>query len=184
VSWVDSSTASRKFFSPPTAKPPGKMGKPASAGTAPAQAARYAVGLRSFANLRFAHFGRCATSSSGDWLVINRRTPANILIANSSEPHVVLNEAASRRHAYFAEQFLVHVRQPCWRLIAVSSCLISHIAKHAGLPQRKRGKYVPSVGKRLSGRWLRVHDRRRRSLPRCAPHHKLGIQTYKGLASR
>ena len=25
----------------------------------------------------------------------------------------------------------------------VSSCLISHIAKHAGLPQRKRGKYVP-----------------------------------------
>ena len=30
----------------------------------------------------------------------------------------------------------------------VSSCLISHIAKHAGLPQRKRGKYVPSVGKR------------------------------------
>jgi len=27
----------------------------------------------------------------------------------------------------------------------VSSCLISHIAKHAGLPQRKRGKYVPSV---------------------------------------
>ena len=66
----------------------------------------------------------------------------------------------------------------------VSSCLISYIAKHAGLPQRKRGKYVPSVGKRLSGRWLRVHDRRRRSLPRCAPHHKLGIQTYIGLASR
>ena len=30
----------------------------------------------------------------------------------------------------------------------VSRCLISHIAKHAGLPQRKRGKYVPSVGKR------------------------------------
>jgi hypothetical protein len=30
----------------------------------------------------------------------------------------------------------------------VSSCLISHIAKHAGLPQRKRGKYVPFVGKR------------------------------------
>ena len=30
----------------------------------------------------------------------------------------------------------------------VSSCLISYIAKHAGLPQRKRGKYVPSVGKR------------------------------------
>jgi hypothetical protein len=29
----------------------------------------------------------------------------------------------------------------------VSSCLISHIAKHAGLPQRKRGKYVPSVRK-------------------------------------
>jgi hypothetical protein len=31
----------------------------------------------------------------------------------------------------------------------VSSCLISHIAKRAGLPQRKRGKYVPSVGKRF-----------------------------------
>jgi hypothetical protein len=30
----------------------------------------------------------------------------------------------------------------------VSSCLISHIAKHAGLPQRKRGKYVPSTRKR------------------------------------
>jgi hypothetical protein len=30
----------------------------------------------------------------------------------------------------------------------VSSCLISHIAKHAGLPQRKRGKYVASVGRR------------------------------------
>jgi hypothetical protein len=30
----------------------------------------------------------------------------------------------------------------------VSSCLISYIAKHAGLPQRKRGKYVPSVRKR------------------------------------
>jgi hypothetical protein len=26
----------------------------------------------------------------------------------------------------------------------VSSCLISYIAKHAGLPHRKRGKYVPS----------------------------------------
>jgi hypothetical protein len=26
----------------------------------------------------------------------------------------------------------------------VSSCLISHIARYAGLPQRKRGKYVPS----------------------------------------
>jgi hypothetical protein len=48
------------------------------------------------------------------------RTPANILIANSSEPHVVLKEAASRRHAYFAAQFLVHVRQPCWRLIALA----------------------------------------------------------------
>jgi hypothetical protein len=30
----------------------------------------------------------------------------------------------------------------------VSSCLISYIAKHAGLPQRKRGRYVPSVCKR------------------------------------
>jgi hypothetical protein len=57
-------------------------------------------------------------SSSGDGLVVNGRTPANILIANSSEPHVVLNEAASLRHAYFAAQFLVHVRQLCGRLIA------------------------------------------------------------------
>ena len=32
---------------------------------------------------------------------------------------------------------------------AVSSCLISHIAKHAGLPQRERGpQYIPFVGKR------------------------------------
>jgi hypothetical protein len=31
----------------------------------------------------------------------------------------------------------------------VSSCLISHIAKHAGLPQRERGpQYIPFVGKR------------------------------------
>jgi hypothetical protein len=32
---------------------------------------------------------------------------------------------------------------------AVSSCLISRIAKHAGLPQRERGpQYIPFVGKR------------------------------------
>ena len=31
----------------------------------------------------------------------------------------------------------------------VSSCLISHIAKHAGLPRRQRGpQYIPFVGKR------------------------------------
>jgi hypothetical protein len=31
----------------------------------------------------------------------------------------------------------------------VTSCLISHMAKHAGLPQRKRGpQYIPFVGKR------------------------------------
>jgi hypothetical protein len=31
----------------------------------------------------------------------------------------------------------------------VSHCLISHIAKHAGLPQRERGpQYIPFVGKR------------------------------------
>src|SRR5271157_67820 len=31
----------------------------------------------------------------------------------------------------------------------VSSCLISHIAKHAGLPQRERGpQYIPFVGMR------------------------------------
>src|SRR5690242_20790126 len=63
---------------------------------------------------------RCATSSSGDGPVINRRTPANVLIANSSDPHVILNEAASRRHAYFAAQFSVHVRQPCGWLIALA----------------------------------------------------------------
>ena len=51
---------------------------------------------------------------------MNRRTPANFLIANSSEPHVVLNVAASLRHIDFATQFLVHIPQLCWRLIALA----------------------------------------------------------------
>ena len=57
-------------------------------------------------------------SSSGDGLDINRRTAADMLIANFSYPHVVLNETTSRRHADFATQFLVHIPQLCWRLIA------------------------------------------------------------------
>src|SRR6516165_12348166 len=61
-----------------------------------------------------------ASSSSGDGFDINRRTIANMLIANSSYPHVVHNKAASFRHAYFAAQFLVHVPQLCRRLIALA----------------------------------------------------------------
>ena len=53
--------------------------------------------------------------SGGDRLDINKRTIANI--PNSPYPHVVLNETASLRHAYFAAQFLVHIPQLCWRLI-------------------------------------------------------------------
>jgi hypothetical protein len=56
--------------------------------------------------------------SGGDRLDINRRTIAGT--PNSPYPHVVLNEAASLRHAYFAAQFLVHVRQLCGRLIALA----------------------------------------------------------------
>jgi hypothetical protein len=54
--------------------------------------------------------------SGGDRLDINRRTIANA--PNSPYPHVVLNETASLRHADFATQFLVHIPQLCWRLIA------------------------------------------------------------------
>ncbi|MFZ0150618.1 MAG: hypothetical protein WAM72_20225, partial [Xanthobacteraceae bacterium] len=53
--------------------------------------------------------------SGGDRLGINKRTIANT--PNSPYPHVVLNETASLRHAYFAAQFLVHIPQLCWRLI-------------------------------------------------------------------
>ena len=56
--------------------------------------------------------------SGGDRLDINRRTIANN--PNSPYPHVVLNETASLRHADFATQFLVHIPQLCWRLIALA----------------------------------------------------------------
>ena len=61
-----------------------------------------------------------ASSSSGDGFDINRRTIADMLIANSPYPHVVHNKTASLRHAYFAAQVLVHVPQLCRRLIALA----------------------------------------------------------------
>jgi len=57
-------------------------------------------------------------SSSSDGLGINRRTTAGMLVANSPYLHVVHNKTASLRHVYFAAQFLVHIPQLCWRLIA------------------------------------------------------------------
>jgi hypothetical protein len=59
-------------------------------------------------------------SSSSDGLDINRRITADTFVANSPYPHVVLNETASLRNPYFAAQFLVHVPQLCWRLIALA----------------------------------------------------------------
>jgi hypothetical protein len=56
--------------------------------------------------------------SGGDRLDINRRTIANT--PNSPYPHVVLNETASLRHTDFATQFLVHIPQLYWRLIALA----------------------------------------------------------------
>jgi len=40
--------------------------------------------------------------SSGDGLDINRRTAADLFVANSPYPHVVLNETAGLRHTHFA----------------------------------------------------------------------------------
>ena len=60
--------------------------------------------------------------SGGDRLDINKRTIARTIAntPNSPYPHVVLNETAGLRHAEFATQFLVHIPQLCWRLIALA----------------------------------------------------------------